>query len=203
MRSLALRLLCLSIAASPALGVDTKPEAVGSAAAKEERPMAAPPDYNSPGPEHARLAAIAGRWTSTYRVTPMPGGKPMDIPGTAEFRSTLGGLWIEGDTELNMGATKIMGRVMYGYDRFKQRYVFLFVQQADTQPLFGYGVPDASGARITFTVPMDIPPINQKAVPVRTVLDLSSADAITFEMNTPIGAGKEFQPLRIDYVRVK
>lgn len=193
MRSALLVVLCLASLASSSLAADPKPAAA----------TAAPEDPNRPGPEHARLAALAGKWTSTYHVTPMPGGKVMDIPGSAEFRVTLGGLWIEGDTQLDAGGMKIAGRLTYGYDRFKKQYVFWFLQQTDTQPLFGYGVPDSTGNVITFTVPMDIPPVNLKAVPVRTVLDLSARDAMRFEMNTPIGGGKEFQPLRIDYVRAK
>lgn len=194
MRRVVLLLSCLLVSASSLLAAEPKPAPAA----------AAPPiDFNSPGPEHARLAALAGKWTSTYHVTPMPGGKVMDIPGSAEFRVTLGGLWIEGDTQLDAGGMKIAGRLIYGFDRFKKQYVFLFLQQTDTQPLFGYGVPDSTGRVITFTVPMDIPPVNLKAVPVRTVLDLSAAEAMRFEMNTPIGGGKEFQPLRIDYVRAK
>lgn len=175
-----------------------------AAAFAAEPPAASPPaNYDQPGPQHALLATVAGRWTSVYHVTARPGAKPVDLPGTAEYRSTLGGLWIEGDTQLRMGESAIAGRVVYGYDRFKQQYVFLFLQERDTQPLFGYGVPDSTGKRITFTVPMDIPPVDLRAVPVRTVLDLSVPDRITFEMNTPLGGGKEYQPLRIDYVRVK
>lgn len=172
-------------------------------AAPSAPPAAAPPAYDQPGPEHARLAALAGKWTTEYRVTPGPGARAMVIPGTAEFRATLGGLWIDADTDLTMGSQHIRGRVTYGYDRFKQRYVFLFLQERDTQPLFGYGVPDAAGTRITFTVPMDIPPVGQQAVPMRTVLDLSRPDTLSFEMNAPLPDGKEFQPVRIDYARAR
>lgn len=171
--------------------------------AAQPAPPAPAVEYDKPGPEHALLASIAGRWTSVYHVTSRPGAKPVDVPGTAEFRTTLSGLWIDGDTRLQMGESRIDGRVVYGFDRFKGQYVFLFLQERDTQPLFGYGTADSTGRRITFTVPMDLPVVNLRAVPVRTVLDLSVPDRLTFEMNTPIGGGKEYQPLRIDYVRAK
>ena len=161
------------------------------------------PDYTSPGPEHHLLGTLAGSWTSVYRVTPKPGAAVIDMPGTAEFHPILGGLWVEGVTQLPLGKTRIEGRVLYGFDRFKQRFAFLFIQQADTQPLFGYGEADSTGRRITFTVPMDVPVAGRAAVPMRTVLDLSTPDHIEFEMNAPMPDGTEYQPLRIDYTRVK
>lgn len=197
--------LALVLLASAASSVPARAAGTHSDAAPSEAHVTAPAvDYTLPGPEHAKLAAaLTGRWTSTYHVTPAPGAKPMDIPGTAEFRPILGGAWIEGQTDLVMGETRIAGRALYGFDRFKQKYVFLFVQAHDTQPLFGYGTADAAGTRITFTVPMDIPMLNLQGVPMRTVLDVSKAGAIVFEMNQALPDGKEFQPLRIDYGRAK
>jgi hypothetical protein len=169
----------------------------------EDHATNAAPDYSAPGPEHARLAGLAGKWTSTYRVTPAPGAKPMDVPGTASFRATLNGLWIDGDTELRLGEQRILGRVTYGFDRFKQRYVLMFVQDSDSQPLFGFGVPDSAGTRITFTLPMDIPLVGRQGVPMRTVLDFSSPGRMVFEMNAPMPDGTEYQPVRIEYTRVR
>ncbi len=179
-------------------------ETPAGAAPSESHVSAPAVDYSLPGPEHAKLAAaLTGRWTTTYRVTPAPGAKPIDIPGTAEFRSILGGEWIEGDTKLVMGDASIAGRVLYGFDRFKQKYVFLFIQAHDTQPLFGYGSADAAGTRVTFAVPMDIPVLNLQGVPMRTVLDFTKPGALSFEMNQALPEGKEFQPVRIDYVKAK
>jgi hypothetical protein len=185
--------LVLALVTSPAFASGSQPAAPPSGAA----------DSTRPGPEHAKLATLEGHWTTVYHVMPAPGMKPMDLPGSADFRVILGGEWIEGDTELRMGEKKVMGRAMYGFDRFKQRYVFLFVQESDTQPLFGYGVPDETGARITFTVPMDVPMAGRSAVPMRTVLDLSGPGRVHFEMNAPMPDGSEYQPLAIDYVREK
>ncbi len=199
------RSLALVLIASAAWSVPAGAAAAPAGSAPAEAHLAAPEvDYTLPGPEHAKLAAaLVGRWTSTYRVTMAPGGKPMDIPGTAEFRPILGGTWVEGETDLVMGDTRITGRVLYGFDRFKQKYVFLFIQERDTQPLFGYGTADAAGTRVTFAVPMDLPMLNLQGESMRTVLDFSRAGALTFEMNQALPEGREFQPLRIDYVKAK
>ncbi len=191
-------LLVLAALATPAV------RATAAAPAAESHVDAPATDHTLPGPEHAKLAAaLAGRWTSTYHVTPAPGAQPMDLPGTAVFRPILGGAWIECETDLIMGDARIAGRALYGYDRFKQKYVFLFVQAHDTQPLFGYGSADAAGTRVTFTVPMDVPMVNLQGVPMRTVLDFSKPGALSIEMNQPLQDGQEFQPLRIDYVKAK
>ncbi len=163
----------------------------------------APVDYSKPGPEHARLATLAGHWTSVYHVAHAPGAKPVDIPGTAEFRAILNGMWISGETELVMGETRIKGLAIYGFDRVKAKYTMLFVQEADSQPLFGYGVPDSSGRVITFDVPMDIPMAGLSAVPMRVVLELPAGDTCGFEMNTKAPDGSNYRPLRIDYTRAK
>jgi hypothetical protein len=177
----------------------------GPAAA--EAPAPSPPtaatNPNAAGPEHALLATLAGEWTTVYRITPMPRAKSMDLPGSATFRTTLAGLWIDGGTELRMGEAKVAGRSMYGYDRFAKRYVFLFVQERDTQPLFGYGVPDSTGRRITFDVPMHSPEQGKVDVPTRTVLDLTTPDRTVVEMHRPLPDGGEDCPLRIEYTRAR
>lgn len=172
--------------------------------ATPETPAVSPADaFPKPGPEHARLATLAGHWTSVYHVAHSPGATPMDLPGTAEFRAILNGMWIAGDTDLRLGDVSIKGLAIYGFDQFKQKYTMLFIQQADSQPLFGYGVADSTGRTITFSVPMDVPAAGLTAVPMRIVLELPQGDACAFEMNTKGPDGAEYRPLRIDYTRAK
>lgn len=194
--------MCLIAAcAAPAAGAATPPPAKAKpAAAAPSRPAA---DPNAPGAEHAKLAALVGHWTTVYRVIPMPGAEEIAIPGTAEYRSTLGGLWIVADTDLRMGEASIRGLAIYGYDKVKKKYSFQFMQQADTQLLFGLGTPDSSGDVITYDVPMDIPMAGLMAVPTRTVLTFESADRHVVEMFQRGPDGAEFRPVRIEYTRAK
>lgn len=187
--------------------VAARAEAATAPAPKAKAPASAPSrpaaDPNAPGAEHAKLATLVGRWTTVYRMIPMPGSEEIAIPGSAEYRSTLGGLWIAADTDLRMGEATIRGLAIYGYDKVKRKYSFQFMQQADTQLLFGLGTPDSTGDAIAFDVPMDIPMAGLTAVPTRTVLTFESEDRHAVEMFQRGPDGAEFRPMRIEYTRVK
>ena len=84
----------------------------------------------------------------------------MEMPGHASYRVTLGGYWVIADTELQVGPRKVKGLIIYGYDTYKQRCSFQFIQESDTQVLFGLGVPSTAGDDITFDVP-NYPPLRK------------------------------------------
>ena len=48
-----------------------------------------------PGPEHARLTAMAGTWDVDLTFWLQPGRPPVTTKGTSTIRSILGGLFIE------------------------------------------------------------------------------------------------------------
>lgn len=137
-----------------------------------------------------------------YRVVSAPGKQPVEMPGRASYRVTLGGYWVLADTELKVGPRMVKGLIIYGYDTYKQRCSFQFIQESDTQVLFGLGVPSTVGDDITFDVPMELAP-GQPAVNHRTTLRLESPDRHVFAMTRALPGGGELTVLTIEYTRVK
>jgi len=124
------------------------------------------------------------------------------MPGRASYRVTLGGYWIIGETELMVGPRSVKGLLIYGFDTYKQRCSFQFIQESDTQVLYGLGVPNALGDDITFDVPMELVP-GQPAVNHRTTLRFESADRHVFAMARVLPEGGELTVLTIEYTRAK
>ena len=131
-----------------------------------------------------------------------PGKQPVEMPGRATYRVTLGGYWIIADTELLVGPRTVKGLIIYGYDTYKQRCSFQFIQESDTQVLFGLGVPNVAGDDITFDVPMELAP-GQPTVNHRTTLRFESADRHVFAMTRPVPEGGDLTVLTIEYTRVR
>lgn len=153
-------------------------------------------------PQHDRLASLAGEWTTVYRVVSAPGKPPLEMPGRASYRVTLGGYWVIGETELMVGPRSVKGLLIYGFDTYKQRCSFQFIQESDTQVLFGLGVPNALGDDITFDVPMELAP-GQPPVNHRTTLRFESSDRHVFAMARALPEGGELTVLTIEYTRAK
>jgi len=153
-------------------------------------------------PQHDRLATLVGDWSTVYRVVSAPGKQPVEMPGSATYRVTLGGYWVIADTELLVGPRSVKGLLVYGYDTYKQRCSFQFIQESDTQVLFGLGVPSVAGDDITFDVPMELAP-GQPAVNHRTTLRFESQDRHVFAMSRALPEGGELTVLTIEYTRAK
>jgi hypothetical protein len=92
--------------------------------------------------------------------------------------------------------------MIYGFDTYKQRCSFQFIQESDTQVLFGLGVPSTAGDDITFDVPMELT-AGQPAVNHRTTLRFESADRHVFGMTRALADGGELNVLTIEYTRAK
>jgi hypothetical protein len=124
------------------------------------------------------------------------------MPGRASYRVTLGGYWVIADTELQVGPRTVKGLMIYGYDTYTQRCSFQFIQESDTQVLFGLGVPSAVGDDVTFDVPMELA-AGKPAVNHRTTLRFESPDRHVFAMSRALPEGGELNVLTIEYTRSK
>jgi hypothetical protein len=156
---------------------------------------------SEPGPQHQRLKSLVGHWSSVSRVTPTPGADVIEVPSSAEYRSILGGRFVMASSQIEFGGETGYGMTVYGYDRFKNRYTFYYIQDHDTQSLSGLGTPDATGQTIVFDVTMDVPLTGETGKHYRTLLTFDGPNQHTFEMWTAGPDGKEWRPLQIVYTR--
>src|SRR6516165_3660924 len=74
-------------------------------------------EFPKPGPEHKLLKKREGTWDTTMKA----GG--MEFKGTVTYKMELGGLWLVGSMESDMGGQKFYGKSLDSYDAKKQKYV--------------------------------------------------------------------------------
>jgi Protein of unknown function (DUF1579) len=70
-----------------------------------------------PGPEHKGLKKLEGTWDTTMKA----GG--VEHKGTVTYKMELGGLWLVGSLESDLGGQKFSGKSLDTYDARKKKYV--------------------------------------------------------------------------------
>ena len=159
--------------------------------------------YTAPGPQHKDLATLVGQWTTRTRVWESPDAKPLEFPGSAEYKTILGGRFLELESLSQMDGTEGRGLGIFGYDATKERYSFYFIHDGDTQALAGYGDRDSTEWAITFALAMDMPVSGQRAKPIRAVLRRLSPARHVFEMFEKYLDDREWKVLEIAYDRTR
>jgi hypothetical protein len=159
--------------------------------------------YTTPGPRHQELAELAGQWTTRTRVWENPDAKPVEFPGSAEYRMIFGGRFLELDSRAVMNGAETHGLGIYGYDAFKEKYSYYYIHDGETQALSGLGDRDSTGNAITFALAMDMPMSGEHAKPIRAVLRRLSPSRHTFEMYEKYLDDREWKVLEITFDRAQ
>ena len=79
-----------------------------------------------PGPEHKLLKSREGTWDITMKA----GG--MEHKGTVTYKMELGGLWLVGSLESDLGGEKFYGKSLDTYDAGKKKYVGVWADSMST-----------------------------------------------------------------------
>ncbi len=208
--SAACALLATAIAAKekkPAPGAGSPPQTAGAPAKAEDALPKNVVDevtrYTTPGSQHRELAALAGKWTARTRVWENPDAKPVEFSGDAEYKTILGGRFLELDSRATLNGKESHGIGIFGYDAFKEKYSYYYIHDAETQALVGLGDRDSTGTAITFAVAMDMPLTGERAKPIRAVLRRVSDDRHVFEMYERYIDDREWKVLEITYDRAR
>ena len=98
-----------------------------------------------PGPEHARLAALAGDWTLEVRMWPAPGAEPMVSAGTARNRMILGDRFLEIRGNGGEGAMHVESLLLLGFDRRTSEYTIVALDTWGTYYVTAAGAADPAG----------------------------------------------------------
>jgi hypothetical protein len=134
-----------------------------------------------PGPEHEVLKKLAGTWDTTLKA----GGA--EFKGVMKYKMDLGGLWLAGALESDLGGMKFSGRSMDTYDAKKKKYVGVWFDSMGTAPLIMEGTYDA--AKKTMTKVGEGPGMDGNLTKWRSVSRMP--DNNTIEMSMYVGDGKE------------
>lgn len=160
-------------------------------------------EMNAKGPEHKKFEDMVGTWETEMKSWMFPGTEPMVSAGTAEFRLLLDGRYIEQKYRCKWGEDAYEGLGLEGYDRFKKKYVSIWMDNMSTGIFMMEGTADESGKVCTYYGKMDDPMTGQKDKVVKSVAREIDADKAVFQMYDTLPDGTQFKSMEITYTRKK
>jgi hypothetical protein len=148
-----------------------------------------------PGPEHKALAKLVGKWSLTVDL----GGN--ESKGTAEFKSVLGGLFVQEEASLDVFGHKMEWIGLYGYNGQKKRLTGVWVDNMGLTTV-GDGQPDPAGKTFRYSGEHPGPQADQPAR-FRWIITLKDDDKLTIEMFEVVADGKETSVMTVNGTRAK
>jgi hypothetical protein len=155
----------------------------------------------APGPEHARLAELAGTWRYRFSLWLDPAGQPVTSEGFARKHLILGGRYLVEESERSYMGAPFHGLGITGHDNATKQLVGIWLDDMSTDLVRSTGRIDEQGA-LTFSG--EVPdPTGGPPQRFRSVLRALDHDRHVVEgYLTPTG-GTEFLHLRIEYRRTR
>jgi len=156
----------------------------------------------TPGPQHERLKALAGKWDAEVTVQMMPGMPEEKSKGTEVDEVLWEGRYLETSFTGDFNGMPFKGHGLWGYDNAKQKYISLWIDSMSTMVMSAEGTPDESGKIITVKCDTTCP-MTGKPMAVRAVLTLNDPDHHTYESFASLDGGPEHKSMTIKYSRAK
>jgi hypothetical protein len=127
-----------------------------------------------PQKEHDWLQRLVGEWTYEFEAVG-PGQPPEEGKGTERVRS-IGGLWIVGEAQGEMGGATATALTTLGYDPARKRYVGTWVGSMMTHLWVYEGELDAAERTLTLNTEGPSMAGDGKMVRYKDVMELRSDD---------------------------
>ena len=157
--------------------------------------MAAMMKAASPGPEHEKLAKMAGDWTFTNTMWMAPGQPPMQSTGTMHAEMAMGGRYVVADWTGDFMGQPFQGRATSAYNNVAKQYEDTWVDNMGTGIMYSTGTCDAQGVCTYKGDSWD--PMSGQKVTMRSVISWPDADTFKTEMYGPGPDGKEAKMMEI------
>jgi hypothetical protein len=199
MRSLRFASAALLLASS-VHAQDKKAAAPPQMSAAEQAMMEKYMKAAAPGPEHQKLAKLAGKWKLVVTAWMAPGGPAQKSDGTAEFTSLLGGRYLQQEVHGSMADQPFEGRGLEGYDNVTKERFGTWIDSMSTGLMVSRGkcAPDAKKCTFKGTMP---DAVAGKNVSITEIVTYTDDNHFTFEMHGPGPDGKSFKMMEIAYAR--
>ena len=102
------------------------------AAAQDDMDMAAMAAMAQPDENHEFLATFVGDWDYHSTMWMAPGAPPIEMDGTTSYTMGLGGRYLMGIHEGDMGGMPFEGRGLFGYDKAAGKYLASWIDNMGT-----------------------------------------------------------------------
>lgn len=161
--------------------------------------------YMTPGEPHAAMAKGAGTWNMTSKMRFTAQEPWQEGAGTAEFTPVMGGRYMF--EKVTAPADAMMpegfeGFNIAGYDNFKKKYVFCWVDNMGTGLMLGEGESKDGGKTIVYQC--EGPDLLKSATKkIKFIINHVDDNTIKSEMHEVGPDGKEFQSFGATYTRAK
>ena len=133
------------------------------------------------GPEIEMLAKRAGTWDTVVK------GGGGESKGVMTWKMELGGLWLTGALDTEIGGQKYAGRSLDSYDAAKKKFVSVWVDSMGASPMLMEGTWNA--AKKTMTMSGDGPGTDGKPAKWKSVSEMTDENTETMSMF--VGDSKE------------
>jgi Protein of unknown function (DUF1579) len=150
------------------------------------------------GPEHARLAAMAGTWDVEMAFWFKPGAPPVATKGTSTIRPLLNGLFIEEKIDGTLNGTPFTTLSWTGFNTATHQYEATRISSTNTMRIAESGIYDEQTKQ--FDLKADYP-LAGETWHQRTVIQPTSADAMIATSYLSFGTVPGWKAVEIKYTR--
>ena len=150
------------------------------------------------GPEHARLTAMCGTWDVELTFWFRPGGAPVVTKGTSTIRTLLDGLFIEEKIEGTLNGAPFTTLAWTGFNTDTKQYEATRIASTNTARIAESGGFDEKTRQ--FELKADYP-LAGNTWHQRTVIRMTSPDAMTAQSWLSFGQVPEWKGVEIKYAR--
>jgi hypothetical protein len=157
--------------------------------------------YGVPGPEHKNLEPLHGKFDVSVKMF-MPGKKePNTSKGAAERKWVMDKRYLHETVSGEFMGGQFKGQGFNGFDRFKKKYVFTWMDNMGTGILYAEGTYDPDKKTFTYNYVEDSP-FTGKGTKARDVVKIVSMNEHVMESyRTLAKGGPEFKMMEITYTR--
>jgi hypothetical protein len=156
--------------------------------------------YMTPGPEHQRLASLAGDWTWNSTFWMAPGGPGEKSEGTMTAQPIMDGRYVIEQWNGTVMGGPFEGRSLSGYDNAKKQHWSVWVDNMSTGAMTSWGGYDESGQTMTMSGQF-VDPMSGQEKTSRSVMRHVDENHFILEMFGPGPDGKEFKTMELHAFR--
>jgi len=169
-----------------------------SCAAEDDAPTGFPEPAVTP--EHAWLQQLMGEWSITTTSTMAPANAPPELKGTESVHS-IGGLWVVGEGQADMGDMPLHSMITLGYDPARKAFVGTWVDTSQAYMWVYEGHLDATRKILALDSKGPSPKDPTQMASWRDSIEIKDADhrTLTSEIRDPDGTWETM--MRADYRR--
>ncbi|MGB0952837.1 MAG: DUF1579 family protein [Planctomycetota bacterium] len=155
-----------------------------------------------PGPEHKKLQAMAGEWTTKIKMKMSPDADWEHHTGHSKIQSALGGRYMIEKFTAELGMMgKMEGLLILSYNNLTEEYESIWMDNMSTWPQFAKGQINEDGATELRGKMRDV--ITPEGRPYRHVTHPVDADHHITKMYDTIPPTGDIQVMEIEYTRVE